>query len=255
MSVKTQPPTILWAQRSSKTEASKNVIYLTIEISDPKDLNIDLKPTTLKVTADSSDNKIHYDLNLEFYKEINVEDSKINTENGQKIFIILQKKELEEEYWPRLTKDKIKYHFIKTDFDKWVDEDEQNEVNDDQDDMMAGMQGLGGGAGGMPGMPGMPGMGGAGGPGGMDFSQLLSQMGGGAGGPGGQPDLSALASQLGAAGGAGGPGGLDFSSLGGLGGAGDVGEEGEDGEGDGEGEGEGEQKVEEITVPETQETK
>lgn len=39
------------------------------------------------------------------------------------------------EYWPRLTKEKAKLFYLKTDFDKWVDEDDQNGANllDDQD--------------------------------------------------------------------------------------------------------------------------
>ncbi|KAI5967498.1 SBA1 [Candida theae] len=198
MSSKTHTPTVLWAQRSSDSDADKNVILLTVQITDPKDLHIDLKPTYLTVKADSSTyESTHYELKIDFYDEIDPEKSKINTENGSHLFFVLSKKKLQEEYWPRLTKEKLKYHYIKTDFDKWVDEDEQDEVKDDDANLMGGM----------------PGMGGAGGPGGMDFSQLLGGMGGGAGGT---PDLSALASQLGqagGAGGAGGPGGFDFSSL------------------------------------------
>ena len=67
---------------------------------------------------------------------------------------MLRKKELGEEYWPRLLKDKAKMHFLKTDFDKWVDEDEQDAVPEDA---------MGGGAGGMPDMGAMGGMGGMGG--------------------------------------------------------------------------------------------
>ena len=81
---------------------------------------------------------------------------------------MLRKKELKEEYWPRLTKDKSKLHFLKTDFDKWVDEDEQDAVNDE--DVMGGMGGMGGADGGF---------------GGIDFSKL-------GGGAGGMPDMSAL---------------------------------------------------------------
>ncbi|KAG5419888.1 SBA1 [Candida metapsilosis] len=213
-STKTQTPTVLWAQRSSDSEADKNIILLTVQITDPKNLNIDLQPTYLTVKADSSSYEdTHYELKIEFYGEIDPDNSKINTENGSHLFFVLSKKKLQEEYWPRLTKEKLKYHYIKTDFDKWVDEDEQDEAKEDDANLMGGMGGMGG----------MPGMGGAGGPGGMDFSQLLSGMGG-AGGAGGTPDLSALASQLGQAGGAGGPGGIDFSSL-----ASDVGKE-EEGE-------------------------
>ena len=32
--------------------------------------------------------------------------------------MVLRKKELKEEYWPRLLKDSKKMHFLKTDFDK-----------------------------------------------------------------------------------------------------------------------------------------
>ena len=195
-STTTQTPTVLWAQRSSEDDAAKNIIYLTIQISDPIDLKIDLKSDHLIIDSKSNDSvnsSIDYHLQIDFFKEIDPDQSKINTENGSHIFMILRKKDQQEEYWPRLTKEKLKYHYIKTDFDKWVDEDEQDEVKDDPNDF-----------------------GGPGGPGGaMDFSQMLSGMGG-IGGLGGA-DLSALASQLGQAGGAGGAAGLD-------------GEEGEEGD-------------------------
>ena len=97
----------------------------------------------------------------------------------------LRKKELEHEYWPRLTKEKLKSPYIKTDFSKWVDEDEQDGtgaagLEDDMD--LGGMGGMGGmpGMGGMGGMPGMGGMGGMPGMGGMGGM-------GGFGGPGGPP--------------------------------------------------------------------
>jgi hypothetical protein len=51
----------------------------------------------------------------------------------------LRKKELKEEFWPRLLKDNKKVHFLKTDFDKWVDEDEQDEAPEDDFGGMGGM--------------------------------------------------------------------------------------------------------------------
>ena len=51
----------------------------------------------------------------------------------------LQKKELNEEYWPRLLKVKQRLHFLKTDFDKWVDEDEQNEAPEEDISQLGGM--------------------------------------------------------------------------------------------------------------------
>lgn len=204
----TVTPTVLWAQRSNAEDASKNVIYMTIEVLDPINIKLDLTSSSLKLSADSQDNGTHYSLELDFFDEIDTENSHKNTESGHQIYLILRKKNLKEEFWPRLTKEKLKFHYIKTDFDKWVDEDEQDEQPDEEPDM-SNMMNMGGGAGGMPGMGGMPdmgamggmpGMGGAGGAGGIDFAQMMQQMGG-AGGEGGNFDISQLASQLGQAGG------------------------------------------------------
>jgi len=113
----------------------------------------------------------------------------------------LRKKDLEHEYWPRLTKDKLKSPYIKTDFSKWVDEDEQEgsastTLDDDGD------QGGMGGMGGMPGMGGMGGMPGMGGMGGMP----------GMGGMGGMPGMGGMGG-MGGFGGPGGPGGIDFEKV------------------------------------------
>lgn len=51
----------------------------------------------------------------------------------------LRKKELDEAYWPRLLKESKKVHFLKTDFDKWVDEDEQNEAAEEDFGNFGGM--------------------------------------------------------------------------------------------------------------------
>lgn len=168
-------PEVLWAQRSSAGDASKNFIYLTINVPDvPKDgSQLDLKPTTLNFTGTSGTLKRKYHVELEFFAEIDPAESKIN-HTAKNIEIKLQKKELKEEYWPRLLKDSKKLHFLKTDFDKWVDEDEQNEAPEDDFSQFGGM-------GGMPGMGGDFG--------GIDFSKL--------GGAGGMPDLGAMAGEEG----------------------------------------------------------
>ncbi|KAH9807841.1 Protein wos2 [Teratosphaeria destructans] len=160
-------PEVTWAQRSSKTDAEKNHIFLTIAVPDvdPKKIKLDVQPTFLEFSGFSESKKADYHVKLEFYAEIDPAASKVN-HSGRAVELVLQKKELNEEYWPRLLKDKAKVHFLKTDFDKWVDEDEQDAIPED-DDYMSRM-------GGMPG-----GMGGDGGFGGIDFSKL-----GGAGGMG-----------------------------------------------------------------------
>ncbi|UPL00593.1 hypothetical protein LCI18_011527 [Fusarium solani-melongenae] len=162
-------PEVLWAQRSSVADPAKNFIYLTLTVPDvPKDgLTLDLKPTSLSFTGTSSTLKRKYHVELEFWGEIDPAESKIN-HTAKNIEIKLHKKELKEEYWPRLLKESKRVHFLKTDFDKWVDEDEQNEAPEDDFSQFGGMNG-------------MPGMGDMGGDfGGIDFSKL----GGGAGFPG-----------------------------------------------------------------------
>lgn len=189
-------PVVLWAQRSNESDPTKNIVYLTIEVQDPTNTKIDLSSTSLKFSAKSADGSKNYELSLDFFDEIDPENSHKN-EAGNHIVFVLRKKKVQEEFWPRLLKEKLKLHYIKTDFDKWVDEDEQEEQTED-DDNSNGMN-----------------FGGAGGPGAggdLDFSKLL----GGAGGPGGPGgfDMSALT------GGAGGPGGFDMSALAGAGGPG-----------------------------------
>ncbi|KAL5347225.1 p23 chaperone protein wos2 [Pseudogymnoascus australis] len=195
---------LLWAQRSNATEPEKNYIYLTISVPDckPEDLKLDLKPTGLTFSGKSDSLKKSYHVELELFAEIDVENSKIN-HTSKNVELVLRKKEAKEEFWPRLLKDSKKVHYLKTDFDKWVDEDEQEEAP--EEDL--------GGMGGMPpgGMGGMGGMGGgAGGMGGMDMASMMSGMGGGGG------DF----------------GGIDFSKLGAMGGAGGMGDMDDEGEGE-----------------------
>jgi hypothetical protein len=113
---------VLWAQRSSATEADKNYIYLTISVPDvpPKSLKLALKPTGLVFTGTSETKKTTYHLEMEFYSEIDVDNSKTH-HTPANIQLVLRKKELKEEYWPRLLKDSAKVHYLRTDFDKVCD--------------------------------------------------------------------------------------------------------------------------------------
>ncbi|KAI4156330.1 MAG: hypothetical protein LQ340_000355 [Diploschistes diacapsis] len=169
------PPQVTWAQRSSSSTADKNIIFLTIVAPDvsPSELKVDLKPSSITFTGHSETKKTTYHVELEFYAEIDPAESKTH-HSPRDVAFVLRKKEMKDEYWPRLTKASQKLHFLKTDFDKWVDEDEQDAVNDD--DAMANLGGMGG----------MGGMGGGdGGFGGIDFSKL-------GGGAGGMPDMGDL---------------------------------------------------------------
>lgn len=153
------------------------MIYLTVKIVEAKDLKVDLTESKLTLEAGSGyhfNQDTKYKLELDFFKEIDVEHLKYDAKSsGNHILFVLRKKEAQDEYWPRLTKEKAKYNWLKTDFDKWVDEDEQDEKEEEEADPMANMgdmdfssmlNGAGGGAGGfdfskMAGMQGMPDLG------------------------------------------------------------------------------------------------
>jgi len=171
MAASTAHPEVLWAQRSSKSDPERNIVYLTIAAPDiPSNaLKLDLQATKIVFSGKSTTKNVTYAGDFEFYEEIDPQESKIN-HTDRDIEIVLRKKEAKEEFWPRLLKDKAKVHWLKTDFDKWVDEDEQD-TNEDEDWMAK--------SGGMGGMGGMGGEGG--GFEGIDFSKF----GSGPGGPGG----------------------------------------------------------------------
>jgi len=192
-------PEVLWAQRSSATDESKNVIYLTITAADlhPETRKVEITPTAIDFYGESKTRK--YGVKLELFAEIDPAQSTKHFSN-RGVEFQLRKKEAKDEFWPRLLKESKKLQFVRTDFDKWVDEDEQDEAPAEEN--LAGGPGadagdfggldfskLGGGGGGMPDMSAMMGgMGGAGGPGGMDMAALQGMMGGAQGGEGEEED-------------------------------------------------------------------
>ncbi|CAI0421693.1 unnamed protein product [Linum tenue] len=173
-------PILKWAQRSDK-------IYLTVDLADAKDVKLKLEPDGKFIFSAVKDG-CDFVVDLELFDKVNVEESKYVVGPRNISYIIIK---AESNWWPRLIKQEGKTPaFLKADWDKWVDEDEENEV-------------VGGGApggmdfdgmdfsklGGMGGMGGMPGMGGMGGMGGMpDMSAMMAGMGG-MGGMGGMPGM------------------------------------------------------------------
>ncbi|KAI0762608.1 HSP20-like chaperone [Fomes fomentarius] len=171
-------PEVLWAQRSSETDEKKNVLYITVNLPDIQadTLEYNLTPTKLSFKAKTGNaekgiEEKDYEFSIDLYGEVDPEASSKSL-TSRSLSLLLRKKEKQAEYWPRLTKEKVRNAFIKTDFSKWVDEDEQdgdNAVVEDDFDM--------GGMGGMGGMPGLGGMGGGMG----DIDSMLKSMGAGAG--------------------------------------------------------------------------
>ncbi|KAL7585253.1 uncharacterized protein Os08g0359500 [Lactuca sativa] len=152
-------PEVKWAQREDK-------VYITVLLADTKDAKVNLAPEGV-FTFSASAGQHEYDLKLELFDKVNVDESKINI-GERSVFCILEKAEAK--WWNKLLSGDGKTpHYVKVDWDKWADEDDDAGPAADLD--MGGMDfskfGDMGGMGGMPGMGGMgmPGMGGMGMPG------------------------------------------------------------------------------------------
>ncbi len=149
MSLNKAAPEILWAQRSSEDDAEQCLVLLTINVPNlppAPATQLDLKASGFTFKADIAEDKAkgiqpkHYEFQLDFYEEIDPEASKVS-QSSKSLYLALRKKEKKLDYWPRLSKEKVRLHNVKTDFDKWVDEDEQS---GNLDDLAAGMGGMGG---------------------------------------------------------------------------------------------------------------
>ncbi|KAF4760484.1 hypothetical protein N7455_001273 [Penicillium solitum] len=189
----TLTPEVTWAQRSSDSDPERNYLYVNIKAAEVPKADATLSITEKNVSFKGISRKgVTYNVSLDLFAEIDPENSKVN-HTDRDVELVLRKKELKQEFWPRLLESKQKMHFLKTNFDKWVDEDEQDEAG--EDDYANNFGGFGGEGGGDPNAgPG------AGGLGNIDFSKLGGMPGmGGMGG--GMPDLSALAGGMGGMGG------------------------------------------------------
>ncbi|KAK4775562.1 hypothetical protein SAY87_023523 [Trapa incisa] len=111
-------PELKWAQR-------KDQVFLTVVLPDAKDAKVNLEPDGIfTFTAKGGAENNSYELKLELFDKVNVEESKINI-GVRNIFCILEKSE--KVWWKKLLLGEGKLpHYIKVDWDKWVDEDEDD---------------------------------------------------------------------------------------------------------------------------------
>jgi len=124
-------PEVTWAQRSSSSDPTRNYLFVGVNVPDvPKNAaDLSVTPSSISFTGRTIKG-VKYHVTLDLYAEIDAENSKVN-HTARGVELVLRKKELKAEYWPRLLKETKKVHFLKTDFDKWVDEDEQDPTLDD----------------------------------------------------------------------------------------------------------------------------
>ena len=116
-------PSVIWAQRPGK-------IYLTINLENCKIPEIAIEKDKLIFVGKGGTENKEYAVTIPFYKEIDPENSKY-VSLVRNIPFVLMKGE-EGPFWPRLLKEAGKNHWLKTDFDKWHDEDD-SDVDDDGD--------------------------------------------------------------------------------------------------------------------------
>lgn len=159
-------PECLWAER-------KEFIFLTVQVTSPEDLKVDLKEQSLDFSC-CKGNKT-YSCHLDFPEPINVEESKYSAQRN--VQFKLMKKEAKR--WHRVSTADKKLHWLKCDWNKWVDSDEEENSKMDMSDFDMDSMGFGG----MGGMGAMGGLGGMGGMGGLDLNAL-----GGSGGFEDMPD-------------------------------------------------------------------
>lgn len=144
----------MWAQRSA-------VVFLTINLEDVKNPEIKFSKDSVYFKGTGGLEKKEYEVTIPLYKEIDPEKSKsFNRERC--IEVLLAKANPDEPYWPSLTSDKQKHHWLKCDFNKWQDEDESGDE---------GVGGMGGGG---------------------DFEEMMRQMGGLGGAGAGKPSFDDL---------------------------------------------------------------
>eukprot|EP00250_Pteridium_aquilinum_P000968 c11149_g1_i1 orf=100-582(+) len=120
-------PELKWAQRSDK-------VFITIDLPDAKDPTVKIEPEGKFFFSATG-----YELDLNLFDKINVEESKIST-GLRNVYCALIKSE--KGWWKRLLKGEGKPPpYLKVDWDKWVDEDEEDEAKNDFDNFDLGSMG------------------------------------------------------------------------------------------------------------------
>ncbi|XP_043289192.1 prostaglandin E synthase 3 isoform X2 [Venturia canescens] len=117
------PPPVIWAQRA-------NILYVTICLEDCKDPTLEIECDKIYFKGvGGTDRKMH-ELTINLFKSIEPEKT-VRSPKERVYELVLYKKE-EGPYWPRLTKEDKKFHWLKSDFNKWRDEDDSEEDSESQ---------------------------------------------------------------------------------------------------------------------------
>lgn len=140
------PAPLLWAQRKDK-------VWITVVLENCKDGAHALTEQTFSFKGTGGTENLKHEVDLTLFGEI-VPDKSTCQKSDRQAFYTLAKKDTDAPYWPRLIKEQKKLHYLKTDFNRWKDEDDsedegaQEEKEDfNLDAMMNSMGGLNGAGG------------------------------------------------------------------------------------------------------------
>ncbi|OJD29057.1 cs domain-containing protein [Diplodia corticola] len=131
-------PGVLWAQRSCYSPDS-NYVFLTIAIHDvPRrslELDVQERKVVLDAHSDLSDTEYHLELNL--HDDVYPNEAEIRHTDRQ---LELKLFKAEPDYWwPALLSDADVPSYVKQDFERWVNKDEQDGEPDPLDELVADM--------------------------------------------------------------------------------------------------------------------
>ncbi|XP_071690542.1 co-chaperone protein p23-2 [Rutidosis leptorrhynchoides] len=119
-------PEVLWAQRADK-------VYLTLALTNAKDIVVKCEPHgSFNFSAVGAKDET-YEVNLELYGKIVPESCK--TQLGLRNILCTVQKD-EKGWWKRLLKSEEKpAPYIKVDWNRWCDEDDESANGSDDDDL------------------------------------------------------------------------------------------------------------------------
>ncbi|XP_023934405.1 uncharacterized protein CG16817-like [Bicyclus anynana] len=120
------PPLVTWAQRNSNV-----ILTFNIECEKP-DIKIEKKLVSFRGIC-TPEQKV-YEVEIPLYGEIDPEKSS-HLNKGRVIEVVLAKERQDESFWPSLTSDRKKHHWLRVDFNRWQDEEESSDdqMNSDGD--------------------------------------------------------------------------------------------------------------------------
>mmetsp|Transcript_9080 Transcript_9080/g.33505 ORF Transcript_9080/g.33505 Transcript_9080/m.33505 type:complete len:181 (-) Transcript_9080:100-642(-) len=107
-----------WAQR-------KDRLYLTFPIPDSSNVTIQQTATKLAFSCTGAEGQ-QFQLEFEFYSPVK-ETSGEWKNTGRGVEMKVMKKDDDTEYWPKLYKGSTKFRNITVDWNRWIDEDEEDQ--------------------------------------------------------------------------------------------------------------------------------